>query len=69
MTNGYALRQVRQTKGLSQAQVAEALNTTQQQYSKYENGIQDISARQVVNLATFYNISADTFLGLRTEET
>jgi dipicolinate synthase subunit B len=40
------------------------LNTTQQQYYKYEKGIQELPTRHLKTLAKFYNTSADYILGL-----
>lgn len=59
------LRTIRNERGLSQAQVAELLETTQQQYSKYEKGTHEIPVRHVITLCKFYEISADWLLGLK----
>lgn len=58
------IRQIRSERRLSQEDIAEVLNTTQQQYSKYENGTNEIPVRHVITLCKFYNISADWLLGL-----
>lgn len=58
------LRTIRKERGYSQAQIAELLETTQQQYSKYEKGTHEIPIRHVITLCKFYNISADWLLGL-----
>ena len=47
--------------------IAEVLNTTQQQYSKYENGQNEIPVRHVITLCKFYGISSDWLLGLKEE--
>ena len=59
------LRQIRNEKKLKQADVANVLNTTQQQYSKYENGAHEIPARHIITLCRLYNISSDWLLGLK----
>lgn len=64
MKNGYHLREIRTAKGYSQSEIAELLNTTQQQYSKYETGAQELPARHVVTLCQFYKVSADVLLGI-----
>lgn len=64
MEKGYKLREIRTSKGYSQAEIAEVLETTQQQYSKYEIGSQELPARHIVTLCKFYKVSADTILGL-----
>lgn len=68
MTNGYKLRQIRQEKGMSQAEVAFRLDTTQQQYNKYETGKQDPSARVIIALAEIYGVTTDELLGLSIKE-
>lgn len=59
------LRTIRIKRGFSQMDIAEVLNTTQQQYSKYENGQNEIPVRHVITLCKFYGISADWLLGLK----
>ena len=68
MKTMHRLCQIRKQRGFSQAQIANVLNTTQQQYSKYENGVHELPARHVITLCRFYNISADWLLGLSEEE-
>ena len=60
----YRIRDLREDRDLSQAQVAQVLQTTQQQYSKIETGKADISGEKLILLAQFYNISTDYILGL-----
>ena len=71
MKKGYNLRKIRTAKGYSQLEIANVLNTTQQQYSKYETGAQELPARHILTLCQFYRISADELLGveLPAEET
>lgn len=64
MTKGYKLREIRTAKGYSQLEIANVLNTTQQQYSKYETGAQELPARHILTLCQFYRISADELLGI-----
>lgn len=59
------IRKIRIEKGYSQMDIAEVLNTTQQQYSKYENGQNEIPVRHVITLCKFYGISSDWLLGLK----
>ena len=61
------LRTIRIRNGYNQMDIAEILNTTQQQYSKYENGQNEIPVRHVITLCKFYGISADWLLGLKEE--
>ena len=62
------LRKIRTDKGFSQMDIAEVLNTTQQQYSKYENGQNEIPVRHVITLCRFYGISSDWLLGLKEKQ-
>ena len=61
------LRKVRLEKGYSQMDIAEVLDTTQQQYSKYEVGVNEIPVRHIITLCKFYKISSDWLLGLTDE--
>ena len=42
------MREVRKAKGLTQAKVAEALGISQQQYLKYEKGINEFPLRYFI---------------------
>ena len=50
----------------SQQHIATILKTTQQQYSKYEKGIQELPIRHLITLSKLYNVSTDYILGLDT---
>ena len=63
------LRKLRTDRGLTQIQIADILNTTQQQYSKYEQEIQEIPVRHIITLCRFYGASADWLLGLTDKST
>ncbi|MBQ8869458.1 MAG: helix-turn-helix transcriptional regulator [Oscillospiraceae bacterium] len=60
----YKIRDLREDKDLSQAEIAKVIKTTQQQYSKIETGKADISGEKLKLLAKFYNVSVDYILGL-----
>lgn len=60
----YRIRDLREDRDLSQADIAKVIKTTQQQYSKIETGKADISGEKLRLLAEFYNVSADYILGL-----
>lgn len=59
------IRAIRKEKGYSQADIAEVLETTQQHYSCYENGKNELPIRHLITLCKFLNISADWLLGLK----
>lgn len=61
------LRDLREDRELNQTQIGELLNTTQQQYYKYERGVQEIPLRHMMKLARFYNTSIDYLAGLTNE--
>ena len=58
------LRDLREDHDLTQAQVAAMLHTTQQVYSRYEKGINEMPIRHIVTLCRLYQVSADHVLGL-----
>ena len=60
-------RKIRTERGYSQYDIADVLDTTQQVYSRYENGLNEIPVRHVITLCKFYGISSDWLLGLREE--
>ena len=53
------IKEIREDKGYTQKDIAKILNTTQQQYSKYELGIQIIPLEKINTLANYYNTSID----------
>ena len=57
------IRELREDNDLKQCQVAEFLKTTQQVYSRYEKGTNEIPVRHIISLAKFYNVSCDYILG------
>ena len=60
---GKRLKEAR--KGIAnQYQIAELLNTTQQQISKYENNLQEIPCRHIITLAKYFDVSTDYLLCL-----
>ena len=61
---GKRLKEARRISGYTQKQVAEKLLMTQQQYSRFENGIFELNYQQFVFLCKLYDISADYLLGL-----
>lgn len=66
MNNIIKLAEFRKTKGISQRELAELLQTTQQQISKYEKGIQEMPVRHLITIADSYNTSIDYLVGRNT---
>lgn len=58
------IRELREDNDLNQSEIAHILGTTQQVYSRYEKGINEIPVRHIITLCKFYNVSADYILGL-----
>lgn len=61
------LKEIREDKDLTQKEVAKMIHVTQQQYNKYELGINSIPVEKLNRLANFYNTSTD-YLLYRTDE-
>ena len=59
------LRELREDRDLKQSTVASVLGTTQQVYSRYENGIKKMPIRHLRTLCEYYNVSADYVLSLK----
>lgn len=58
------IRELREDRDLTQRQMAKELRCSQQVYSNYELGQRDIPTDILINLARFYDVSADYILGL-----
>lgn len=58
------IKEVRKQNKYSQKDMAELLETTQQQYSKYEQKLQELPIRHLITICNHFNISADWLLGL-----
>ena len=58
------IRELREDRDLSQTDVAKVLNTTQQMYSRYENGECELPIRHLKTLCGFYEVSADYILSI-----
>jgi len=57
------IAEIRQRKGLTQADVASHLKLTRQTYSAYETSKRQMSFETLCMLADFYEVSADYLLG------
>lgn len=58
------IRELREDSDLMQKDIAQLLGTTQQVYSRYEKGENEIPVRHIITLAKFYKVSTDYILGL-----
>lgn len=58
------LRELREDNNITQQDIADLLGTTQQVYSRYEKGINEMPIRHLITLCRYYKVSADYVLGL-----
>lgn len=58
------LKDLREDADMKQETVAKLLGTTQQQYSRWERGAQEIPFHNVIKLAIHYRCSIDYIAGL-----
>lgn len=58
------IRNLRDDKDLTQAQVAAAINCGQRAYSYYERGSRDLPSDILIQLALFHDTSIDYILGM-----
>ncbi len=62
------IRDLREDHDLTQQDIANVLKTTQQVYSRYEKGENELPIHHLVTLCKFFKVSADYILGLNTSE-
>ncbi len=55
---------VRESKNITQKEIAEALNMQQTHYSKYERGLHEMSITRLKEICQYLGVSADYILGL-----
>lgn len=58
------IRELREDRDLTQSDIAKVLGTTQQVYSRYEKGENEIPVRHIIRLCEFYKVSADYILNI-----
>ena len=54
---GNNLKQARKDKGFTQSYVASVMKITQQQYSRFENGVFQLNYEQIIFLCDLYDIT------------
>lgn len=62
------LRDLREDKDLTQSDIAKLLGTTQQVYSRYEKGINQLPIHHLITLCRFYGVSSDSILGIEPKD-
>lgn len=58
------IRDLREDSDLRQEDIAPILQTTREQYSRWERGAQEIPFHHAITLARFYKVSLDYIAGL-----
>lgn len=58
------LRALREDNDLTQAQIAQVLNTSQTMYARYEREANEMPIRHLITLCKYYKVSSDYVLGL-----
>ena len=58
------IRNIREDRDLTQAQLGELLNKSQQGYNHIEAGRAELKIEDLVKICKFYNLSADYIIGL-----
>lgn len=61
---GYKIAEARRAKGWSQQQLAERLDTTQQQIARYETGQRDPKADVILKISSILNVTVSYLLGV-----
>lgn len=64
---GKILKEIRLEHGLTQAEFAKIIGTTQKNISKYELEFLDLSTETIIAICKNFNVSADYLLGLEDE--
>lgn len=58
------LRELREDRDLTQAEVGKLINKSQQGYNHIEAGRAELKIDDLITLCRFYNLSADYIIGL-----
>lgn len=62
------LKGIRKDRKETQADTAQIIGIDQRQYSRYENGKNELPIRYLIELCKHWDVSADYILGLTDEE-
>ena len=63
---GENLKEARKFKGLTQKELADMLYMTQQQYSRFENGIFELNYDQILKICDILDISPNELFDIKT---
>lgn len=62
------IKLLRETKNMTQKEVAEALDMPKSTYAHYEDGSNEPKISVLIKIADYYNVSVDWLVGAETEE-
>lgn len=62
---GENLKFARKSKGFTQKDVAQKLCMTQQQYSRFENGVFELNYEQILTLCKMYDITPNELFDIK----
>lgn len=60
---GNNIKEARKVKGLTQKDMAIKLHMTQQQYSRFENGIFELNYQQILDICNILDITPNEIFG------
>lgn len=58
------MRNIREDRDFTQAQIGKIINKSQQGYNHIETGRAELKIEDLIKLCIFYDVSADYFIGL-----
>ena len=61
------MRNLREDRDLTQREVAQVINKSQQGYSHIEDGRAELKIDDLIKLCKFYEVRADYFIGMKDE--
>lgn len=62
---GNNLKSARKAAGMTQRQVAETMLMTQQQYSRFENGVFELNYEQIIKLCGLLDVTPDELFDVK----
>lgn len=60
---GESIKEARRFKGLTQKEVADIFHMTQQQYSRFENGVFELNYQQIVEVCKLLEVTPNDIFG------
>lgn len=63
-TFGSRIKELRESKGLSQIEFAKNFNVTKQTISAWEKNLQETDFNMLIEIALYFNVTTDYLLGI-----